>query len=63
MARPSISAPDALIAEVDDRRHATKDRSRWVTEAIVARLNAEDAGDWSTPDMSEWTDEPPVEAQ
>lgn len=50
MARPTISMPDSLKHEIDDRRHSTTPRSQWVAEAVVARLNAEDAGEWTDPD-------------
>ena len=54
MANPSISLPDELLDEVDDRRHSTTDRSAWVRQAIIARLDAEDSGNWETPD--EWSE-------
>ncbi len=52
MAKPSVSMPDELVAEVDDRRHSTTDRSEWIRDAVIARLNAEDAGEWVDPDDS-----------
>jgi metal-responsive CopG/Arc/MetJ family transcriptional regulator len=42
--------PDDLVAEIDDRRHSTTDRSEWIRDAVIARLNAEDAGEWKDPD-------------
>lgn len=54
MAKPSVSIPDDMLDEVDDRRHSTTDRSEWIRQAITARLNAEDAGEWDTPD--EWSE-------
>lgn len=46
MAIPSISMPDDVQSEVDDRRHSTKPRSEWVREAIVVRFLLEDSGDF-----------------
>ncbi len=40
-----------MEAEVDNRRHSNTSRSQWVREAIQARLDAEDAGEWTTPDV------------
>jgi len=54
MANPSISLPDELLQEVDDRRHSTTDRSEWIRQAIIARLKAEDDGEWENPE--EWSD-------
>lgn len=53
MPKPSVSAPEELLKEVDDRRHSTKDRSEWIREAMVARLIAEDDGSWTNPG-DEW---------
>lgn len=61
MARPSISVPDSLLREVDDRRHATVDRSAWIRQAIIARLDAEDQGEWSDPGEWEGPDTATVE--
>lgn len=47
MATPTISMPDDLLDEVDDRRESTTSRSQWVREAIEARIDAEDADAWS----------------
>lgn len=52
MAKPSISMPDWMLTEVD-RRNTTNDRSMWVKEAIQARMNAEDDGEWTTPEIDE----------
>jgi metal-responsive CopG/Arc/MetJ family transcriptional regulator len=51
MSNPSIEMPDEMVAEVDNRRHSNTSRSQWVREAIQARLDAEDAGEWTTPDI------------
>lgn len=50
MENPSIGLTAEMIAEIDDRRHSTTTRSRWIREAVQARLDAEDAGEWETPD-------------
>jgi len=58
MANPSISLPDDMLKEIDDRRHSTTDRSEWIRQAIIARMNAEDSGNWETPEdwagVEEW---------
>lgn len=50
MARPSVSIPDWMLEELD-QRNSRPDRSKWIREAIVARFDAEDAGEWTTPEM------------
>jgi len=50
MANPSISLPDNLLKEIDDRRHSTTDRSEWIRQSIIARIEAEDDGTWETPE-------------
>jgi acetyl/propionyl-CoA carboxylase alpha subunit len=44
-----------MLDEIDDRRHSRTDRSKWIREAIEARLNAEDSGEWDeyAPDGGE----------
>jgi len=44
--------PDWMLTEID-RRNTRNDRSRWVREAIQARMIAEDAGEWTTPEMDD----------
>lgn len=46
MANPSISLPDSMVEEIDDRRHSTHPRSDWIQAAIALRLALEDAGEW-----------------
>ena len=46
MANPSISLPDDMVEEIDDRRHSTVYRSEWIREAVMARFLLEDAGSW-----------------
>lgn len=48
---PSISFPDGMVDEIDQRRESTTSRSRWVAEAVKARFDAEDVGEWSTPEL------------
>lgn len=48
---PSISFPNWMFEEIDGRRGNTQ-RSQWIQEAAQARLKAEDAGEWSTPDIN-----------
>lgn len=42
---PSMSFPDWLLAEVDERRGNTP-RSQYMQEAAFGRLLDEDAGEW-----------------
>ncbi|MFC7044329.1 hypothetical protein ACFQH6_20575 [Halobacteriaceae archaeon GCM10025711] len=35
-----------MLDDIDDRRHSRTDRSEWIRAAILARLDAEDRGDW-----------------
>lgn len=53
MAQPSINISDKLLSEVDDRRESTTSRSQWIREAITGRIEAEDAGEWSGPDLTD----------
>ena len=46
MANPSISLPDDMVREIDDRRHSTTYRSEWIREAVMARFLLEDVGKW-----------------
>ena len=42
----SISLPEEMVEEIEARRHKGTNRSEWVREAIQARIDAEDRGDW-----------------
>lgn len=53
MGNPSIEMSEEMLDEIDDRRHSTVSRSQWIREAIQARLDAEDADEWTTPDMDD----------
>ena len=46
MPKPSVVMPQWMLDEIDDRRHSRTDRSEWIREAIEARLEAEDRGEW-----------------
>lgn len=48
MANPSISMPDALKSDIDDRRHASTSRSRYMTDAVRVRMLLEDRGEWES---------------
>jgi len=48
MPKPSVVMPQSMLDDIDDRRHARTDRSQWVREAIQARLDAEDRGEWES---------------
>ena len=42
MAQPSLSMPDSMQADIDDRRHSTTYRSTYIREAIAVRFLLED---------------------
>lgn len=43
MAQPSLSMPDAMQTDIDDRRHATTNRSEFIREAIALRFLLDDS--------------------
>lgn len=45
MANPSISMPDDVLAEADER-NSSASRSQYVTEALVVRFLLEDDDEW-----------------
>jgi metal-responsive CopG/Arc/MetJ family transcriptional regulator len=49
MANPSISIPDEMLAEVDERLGYGDSRSAYIREALRKRLDEEDAGEWQPP--------------
>jgi len=51
MENTGLTMPKDMLEDVDDRRHSTTARSQWIREAVQARLNAEDAGEWTTPEI------------
>ena len=55
MANPSLSYPDWKDDEVERRKLDGLPKSHYIREAIQARFNAEDAGEWDTPEI-----EPPA---
>jgi metal-responsive CopG/Arc/MetJ family transcriptional regulator len=60
MSQTTIYIDDDTVAEIDDRRHSTTSRSKWIKEAIQARLDAEDDDVWE--DVSSSSDDDSVEA-
>jgi len=58
MPKPSVVIPQWMLDEIDDRRHSRTDRSKWIRQAIAARLEAEGRGEWEeyAPDSSEEND-------
>lgn len=54
MVRTSISIPEDVEREIDERRHASISRSEWILEAVRVRFLLEDAGSW---DGNPFTDE------
>ncbi|MCD2204385.1 ribbon-helix-helix domain-containing protein [Halobacterium sp. KA-6] len=42
MAQPSLSMPDAMQTDIDDRRHSTTSRSEYIREAIALRFLLDD---------------------
>jgi len=51
MANTGITIPDDMMKDIDDRRHATVDRSQWLRDAGRVRLALEDAGRWPPDDL------------
>ncbi|QCC57334.1 ribbon-helix-helix domain-containing protein [Natrinema thermotolerans] len=45
----SIQMPDEMIEDIDSRVDDDSNRSQWLREAAVARINAEDEGEWESP--------------
>lgn len=43
----TVTIPPWMVAEVDDRIERSGGRSRYIREAVQARINEEDAGEWS----------------
>jgi metal-responsive CopG/Arc/MetJ family transcriptional regulator len=48
MSNPSVSMPDKLVDELDERRHANTSRSTVLSEAALVRLHLEDRGEWDS---------------
>lgn len=46
----SIQMPDEMIEDIDGRVDEDSNRSQWLREAAVARINAEDENEWESPD-------------
>ena len=62
MANPSISMPDEMEDEIDRRRPSTKSRAQWIREAIQARFDAEDQGEWEKSHSNDDSQDSTVEA-
>lgn len=62
MARPSLSAPEWMLIEIEERREKGTNRSEWIREAVMARLIAEDNGEWETPEVEQPSRPEPVDA-
>lgn len=52
MANTGITIPERMLKEIDDRRHATTDRSQWLRNASRVRLALEKRGDWPPDDLA-----------
>ena len=54
----TITMSTKMRDDIDAHRHPATSRSEWVREAINARLEAEDRGEWEeyAPDSSEGND-------
>lgn len=51
MAHPTFSMPDEMLEDLEERvGEAGTNRSRYVREALVARFQAEDDGEWEAPE-------------
>ena len=50
MEKPSISMPAQMAREIEERRQKGTNRSQYVREAIQARFEMEDAGEWESRD-------------
>jgi len=65
MANPSISMPDDMRAELDER-NAKPNRSKYVQEALLVRFAIEDGGEWdrllaeAQADFPDLTDNPAI---
>lgn len=47
----TITFPPWMVSEIDNRIDRSGGRSRYVREAVQARMDAEDAGEWDTPEV------------
>ncbi len=50
MARPSFTMPDEMLEDLESRAGEDGNKSRYVREALVARFEAEDSGEWDAPE-------------
>jgi Arc/MetJ-type ribon-helix-helix transcriptional regulator len=53
MEKPSLSLPRWMLDEIEHRREKGSNRSEYVREALQARFDAEDDGEWETPECND----------
>lgn len=51
MVNPSISYPEWMDDEIERRKSDGEPKSHYVRKAVQARFDAEDNGDWVSPDL------------
>lgn len=51
--KPSVSMPDWMPDEIEARREKGESRSEYIRDAIRSRFEAEDAGDWESPEYEQ----------
>lgn len=52
MERPSVTLPAWMLDEIEERRVKGSNRSEYIREAIQRRFDAEDGGEWDSPENS-----------
>ncbi|MFW5896318.1 MAG: ribbon-helix-helix domain-containing protein [archaeon] len=50
MKRPSVSLPEEMVDEIEERREKGVSRSEYIRDALKARFDAEDTNTWETID-------------
>ena len=50
MANPSLSCPDWMDREIERRSPRGLPKSVYIRDALIARFNAEDEGNWEPPE-------------
>lgn len=61
MGKPSVSIPDGMLDEIERRREKSENRSEYIRDALRARFEAEDAGEWT--DSEEETRDNSIKAE
>jgi Arc/MetJ-type ribon-helix-helix transcriptional regulator len=51
MEKPSVSLPQSMLDEIEERRPKGSNRSEYIRESVLARFEAEDADEWERPDL------------